>query len=225
MNNVLDLTNVTKTYYLQSETIEVLKNINLSVKQGDFVGIFGPSGSGKSTLLHIIGSLDAPTSGRVLFDGLELFTHRDAELSSIRNMKIGFVFQFHHLLAEFTCVENIALPALVRGTSPGRAYERAQELLDRFGMSDKGKRLPEQLSGGEKQRIAIARALINDPRIILADEPTGNLDYENTAKLLEVFVHLKNEGHTIILVTHSLDIEKVATNVYNLKDGELDAMR
>ncbi|MBN2620887.1 ABC transporter ATP-binding protein [candidate division WOR-3 bacterium] len=224
MNNILELMSVAKTYFLQSETIEVLKNINLSVKQGDFVGIFGPSGSGKSTLLNIIGSLDAPTSGRVLLDGIELFTHRDAELSLIRNSKIGFVFQFHHLLPEFTCVENIALPALVRGTSPGRAHERAQELLDRFGMSDKGGRLPEQLSGGEKQRVAIARALINDPRIILADEPTGNLDYENTAKLLEVFVHLKSEGHTIILVTHSLDIEQVATNVYNLKDGALDVM-
>jgi len=224
MSNVLSLVDVTKTYYLRSENIEVLKNINFSVNEGDFIGVFGPSGSGKSTLLNIIGSLDTPTSGRVLFDTVELFKHSDKELSAIRNTKIGFVFQFHHLLPEFTCLENIALPALVKGQSPSNSFERARSLLDRFGMGDKEKRLPEQLSGGEKQRVAIARALINDPRIILADEPTGNLDYENTGKLLEVFVHLKKEGHTIILVTHSLDVEKVATCVYNLKDGELNAM-
>jgi lipoprotein-releasing system ATP-binding protein len=155
---------------------------------------------------------------------MDLFDHSDRELSSIRNTRIGFVFQFHHLLSEFTCLENIALPAMVSGVSRNNACERAHVLLDRFGMGDKDNRLPEQLSGGEKQRVAIARALINDPLIILADEPTGNLDYENTAKLLDVFEHLKDEGHTIILVTHSLDIEKVATRVYNLKDGELNAM-
>lgn len=224
MSSVLSLIDVTKTYFLQSEIIEVLKHINVTVNQGDFIGVFGPSGSGKSTLLNIIGSLDTPTSGQVLFDTVDVFKHNDKELSAIRNTKIGFVFQFHHLLPEFTCIENIALPALVKGISKHTVLERARSLLDRFGMGDKGQRLPEQLSGGEKQRVAIARALINEPRMILADEPTGNLDYENTGKLLEEFVHLKNEGHTIILVTHSLDIEKVATRVYNLKDGELNAM-
>jgi ABC-type lipoprotein export system ATPase subunit len=224
MNSVLRLESVTKTYYLQSETIEVLKKVNFMVHKGDFIGVFGPSGSGKSTLLNIIGSLDTPTSGLVTFDNVDLFKHSDRELSRIRNTKIGFVFQFHHLLPEFTCVENIALPALVNGTPRNKAYDQAHVLLDRFGMGDKDTRLPEQLSGGEKQRVAIARALVNNPLIVLADEPTGNLDYENTGKLLEVFVRLKDEGHTIILVTHSLDIEKVATRVYNLKDGELNAM-
>ncbi|HEC78079.1 MAG TPA: ABC transporter ATP-binding protein [candidate division WOR-3 bacterium] len=225
MSNILELSDIKKTYYLKHETIEVLKGIDLKVEAGSFVGIFGPSGSGKSTLLNIIGSLDRPTGGRIIFDNLDLSLCSDRELSGIRNKKIGFVFQFHHLLAEFTCLENIALPGLINGVSPKVVYSKAMALLEKFGMADKKGRLPEQLSGGEKQRVAIARALINDPLIILADEPTGNLDDENTDKLLEVFRGLKNEGRTIILVTHSLAIEKIGTDVYNLKEGRLYAMR
>lgn len=224
MNNILELSNVAKTYYLKNETIKVLKDVDLKVKKGGFVVVFGPSGCGKSTLLNIIGSLDRPTSGNVLFDNIDLFSYGDNKLSEIRNRKIGFVFQFHHLLAEFSCLENIALPGLVNGACPKAVYEKAMHLLGKFGMADKKNRLPEQLSGGEKQRIAIARALINDPLLILADEPAGNLDEENTNKLLDVFIDLKNEGGTIILVSHSLDIEKEATNVYNLKEGRLYAM-
>jgi ABC-type lipoprotein export system ATPase subunit len=224
MNNILELSNVTKTYYLKNETIEVLKGVDLKVKKGSFVVIFGPSGCGKSTLLNIIGSLDRPTSGNVLLDNIDLFSYGDSELSEIRNRKIGFVFQFHHLLAEFSCLENIALPGLVNGAFPKTVYKKAMCLLDEFGMADKKNRLPEQLSGGEKQRVAIARAMINDPLIILADEPAGNLDEENTNILLDVFVGLKEEGKTIILVTHSLDIEELGSNVYNLKEGGLYAM-
>jgi ABC-type lipoprotein export system ATPase subunit len=224
MNNILELSNVTKTYYLKNETIEVLKGVDLKVKKGSFVVIFGPSGCGKSTLLNIIGSLDRPTSGNVLLDNIDLFSYGDSELSEIRNRKIGFVFQFHHLLAEFSCLENIALPGLVNGAFPKTVYKKAMCLLDEFGMADKKNRLPEQLSGGEKQRVAIARAMINDPLIILADEPAGNLDEENTNILLGVFVGLKEEGKTIILVTHSLDIEELGSNVYNLKEGRLYAM-
>lgn len=224
MNNILELSNVTKTYYLKNETIEVLKGIDLKVKKGSFVVIFGPSGCGKSTLLNIIGSLDRPTSGDVLLDNIDLFSYGDSKLSEIRNRKIGFVFQFHHLLAEFSCLENIALPGLVNGAFPKTVYKKAMCLLEEFGIADKKNRLPEQLSGGEKQRVAIARAMINDPLIILADEPAGNLDEENTNILLDVFVGLKEEGKTIILVTHSLDIEELGSNVYNLKEGRLYAM-
>lgn len=224
MNNILELSNVTKTYYLKNETIEVLKGVDLKVKKGSFVVIFGPSGCGKSTLLNIIGSLDRPTSGDVLLDNIDLFSYGDSKLSKIRNRKIGFVFQFHHLLAEFSCLENIALPGLVNGAFPKTVYKKAMCLLEEFGMADKKNRLPEQLSGGEKQRVAIARAMINDPLIILADEPAGNLDEENTNILLDVFVGLKEEGKTIILVTHSLDIEELGSNVYNLKEGRLYAM-
>jgi ABC-type lipoprotein export system ATPase subunit len=224
MNNILELSNVTKTYYLKNETIEVLKGVDLKVKKGSFVVIYGPSGCGKSTLLNIIGSLDRPTSGDVLLDNIDLFSYGDSKLSEIRNRKIGFVFQFHHLLAEFSCLENIALPGLVNGAFPKTVYKKAMCLLEEFGMADKKNRLPEQLSGGEKQRVAIARAMINDPLIILADEPAGNLDEENTNILLDVFVGLKEEGKTIILVTHSLDIEELGSNVYNLKEGRLYAM-
>jgi len=224
MSNILEIRNLTKTYYLKNEIIEVLKGINLSVEKSDFVVICGPSGSGKSTLLNIVGSLDRPTSGKVFLDDIELFSHDDVMLSEIRNRNIGFVFQFHHLLAEFSCLENIALPGLVNGISPNVVYEKALSLLEKFGMADKRNRLPEQLSGGEKQRVAIARALINDPLLILADEPTGNLDEANTNKLIEVFVGLKDEGRSIILVTHSLDLAKMGTNVYNLREGKLYAM-
>jgi len=225
MSNILELYHVKKTYYLKHETIEVLNGIDLKADKGSFVVVCGPSGSGKSTLLNIIGSLDHPTSGRVLLDRVELSSYDDSKLSEIRNRKIGFVFQFHHLLAEFSCLENIALPALVNGSSQKSVYEKALSLLEKFGMADKKNRLPEQLSGGEKQRVAIARALINDPLLILADEPTGNLDEENTNKLLEVLLGLNSEGGSIILVTHSLDIAKVGTDVYNLKEGRLNAMR
>ncbi len=224
MNNILRLSDIAKTYFLKNETIEVLKEVNLEVGKGRFVVIVGPSGCGKSTLLNIMGSLDRPTRGTVVLDDVDISSRDDTELSALRNKKLGFVFQFHHLLAEFTCLENIALPGLLSGGQPRRVYQRAEYLLDEFGMADKVNRLPEQLSGGEKQRVAIARALINDPLIILADEPAGNLDEGNTNKLLEVFLDLKNEGKAVILVTHSLDIAKTGTDVYNLREGRLYAM-
>lgn len=224
MSRVLELAHIAKTYYLKNENIEVLRDINLNVEAGHFVIIFGPSGCGKSTLLNIIGSLDHPTSGTVRFDGMDLATQDDVKLSVMRSRHIGFVFQFHHLLAEFTCLENIALPGLVKGGSPKDIYDRALSLLEKFDMLDKQSRLPEQISGGERQRVAIARALINDPLLILADEPAGNLDDENTNKLMDVFLSLRDEGRTILLVTHSLDIEKIGSDVYNLREGQLYAV-
>lgn len=224
MSSILELKEVTKTYFLRSETIHVLAGINLQVKQGSFVVVLGPSGSGKSTLLNIMGSLDSPTSGEVLLDSMNLSSYNDHVLSEMRNKKIGFVFQFHHLLPEFTCVENITLPGLVNGRAPRAVRARAVALLEKLGMADKQNRLPEQLSGGEKQRVAIARSLINDPLIVLADEPTGNLDEENTNKLLDILINLKSEGRTIVLVTHAVDIAKKGTDVYNLREGRLYAV-
>ncbi len=221
MSNILRAEGLQKTYYLKNETINVLRGIDLEVNRGDFVVILGPSGSGKSTLLNILGSLDRPTQGRVTFDGADLFQHSDDELSTLRNRHLGFVFQFHHLLSEFTALENITLPCLKAGIKPREADTRAAELLGKFGMADKERRFPDELSGGERQRVAVARALVNDPLLVLADEPTGNLDEANTAKLLDVFSRLKDEGRTIILVTHSLDIARLGTNVYNLREGKL----
>lgn len=223
-DTILEASDLSKTYYLENETIDVLKHTNLTVKKGSFVVITGPSGSGKSTLLNILGSLDRPTSGKLIFDSVDMFSHDDRQLSEIRNQKMGFVFQFHHLLAEFTCLENVALPALVNGNKPERAYDKAQVLLEKFGIGDKRRRLPDEISGGERQRVAIARAMINDPLVIFADEPTGNLDEENTNKLLQVFLSLKDEGRTVVLVTHSLDIAKKGSDVYNLKERRLYAV-
>ena len=222
---ILQASSLSKTYFLENETIEVLQSVSLQVIKGSFVVILGPSGSGKSTLLNILSSLDRPTEGKVVFDSVDIFSHDDARLSEIRNKKMGFVFQFHHLLAEFTCLENVALPALVNGSAQSKAYRKAQDLLDKFDIGDKKNRLPLEISGGERQRVAIARAMINDPLIIFADEPTGNLDEENTNKLLDVFGSLKDEGRTIVLVTHSLDISKFGSSVYKLKEKELHVVR
>lgn len=221
MNNLLQVQDLHKSYFLKNETIHVLRGINLIVQPGDFVVILGPSGSGKSTLLNILGSLDRPTQGRVEFNGTPILDRSDDEMSRFRNQYLGFVFQFHHLLPEFTAAENIALPALKAGVKPSAALNQARQLLAKFGMADKIQRLPDELSGGERQRVAVARALINNPKLILADEPTGNLDEDNTNKLLDVFSGLKNERQTIILVTHSLDIAKLGSAVYNLKEGKL----
>jgi len=221
---ILEAFDLCKTYFLENETIDVLRNTTLTVKKGSFVVITGPSGSGKSTLLNILGSLDRPTSGKVMFDSVDIFSHDDRQLSEIRNQKMGFVFQFHHLLAEFTCLENVAMPALVDGSEPDKAYEKAQELLEKFGIGNKRQRLPDEISGGERQRVAIARAMVNDPLVVFADEPTGNLDEENTNKLLQVFLSLKDEGRTVVLVTHSLDIARKGTDVYNLKEKRLYAV-
>ncbi len=225
MNEILIAENIEKVYHLRNETLMVLRGINLRVEKGKFIVIFGPSGSGKSTLLNILGSLDRPTRGRVLFNNLDLFANDDRALSRIRNKHIGFVFQFHHLLPEFTVMENIMLPALLNGERGKNLSDRANRLLEMLGIYDKRERFPDELSGGERQRVAIGRAMINDPLLILADEPTGNLDYENTNKLMEMFNHLKVGGRTVVLVTHSMDIAKLGDIVYNLKEGRLYAMR
>lgn len=224
MSELLIAEHVEKTYYLKNEIINVLKGIDLKVAKGQFVVIFGPSGSGKSTLLNILGSLDQPTKGKVWFNEIDLFANDDWALSRIRNRYIGFVFQFHHLLPDFTVLENVVVPAILNGAKVKEINEQALKILERLDISDKKNRFPDELSGGERQRVAIARALINNPLLILADEPTGNLDYENKNKLMEMLLHLKDEGRTIILVTHAMDIARLGDVVYNLKEGRLYAM-
>lgn len=224
MSDLLIAEHIVKTYYLKNETINVLRGIDLEVAKGQFVVIFGPSGSGKSTLLNILGGLDQPTKGKVWFNNLDLFVNDDRTLSRIRNRYIGFVFQFHHLLPDFTVLENVLVPALLNGAKMKEINEQALTIMERLGIGDKKNRFPDELSGGERQRVAIARALINNPLLILADEPTGNLDYENKNKLMEMLLYLKDEGRTIILVTHALDIARLGDVIYNLKEGRLYAM-
>jgi lipoprotein-releasing system ATP-binding protein len=201
-------------------TLKVLKGINLEVSDSSVVTIVGASGAGKSTLLHLIGTLDRPDGGRVLMDGTDLYKLSDKELAEFRNRNIGFVFQFHHLLPEFTAVENVALPAMIAGATKQEAMKRAGELLDYLKLSERATHKPSQLSGGEQQRVAVARALVNNPKLILADEPSGNLDTENARKLHQLFFDLRDRfGQTFVVVTHNTELAQMADRTVTMKDG------
>ena len=220
MSELILAKNITKVYRSGQAHVVALKDVSLEVKKGDFLGVFGPSGSGKSTLLHILGTLDKPTKGEIIIMGVNPATMSDSELSRFRNKKIGFVFQFHHLLRDLTALENVMLPMRVNGVTNAR--EKAIELLEEMGMGHRLHHHPDELSGGENQRVAVARALANDPDILLADEPTGNLDTENEENLLRIFKEL-NESRkmTVVLVSHNLDIREYCDKVFYLKDGVL----
>lgn len=220
MNEILELKEVRKIFSTSSENLEVLKGVNFKLAKGDFISIIGPSGSGKSTLLHIIGGLEHPTSGEVLLFGKNLYNNTEEEISNIRNRLIGFVFQFHHLLQDFTLLENVMLPSLINNSSFENARKNAISLIERFNLTHRIGHKPYQLSGGERQRAAIARALINNPEILLFDEPTGNLDEENAEIVLDVIKSL--EGRTIILVSHNDRVAKITKNVYIIKKGVLE---
>lgn len=200
--------------------IHVLKGISLSILKGEMIAIVGPSGAGKSTLLHILGGLDRPTEGSVTYGGVNIATMTDTALAEFRNKRVGFVFQFHHLLPEFTAVENVAMPALIQGTRLSRALHGANELLQAVGLSHRGDHYPSQLSGGEQQRVAVARSLMNKPSIILADEPSGNLDSQNAA-FLHTLLHDLNIQHgiTLVIVTHNAELAAKASKVIPLIDG------
>ena len=201
-------------------TLKVLKGINLEVADSSVVTIVGASGAGKSTLLHLIGTLDRPDGGRVLMDGTDLYKLSDKELAEFRNRNIGFVFQFHHLLPEFTAVENVALPAMIAGATKTEAMKRAGELLDYLKLSERATHKPSQLSGGEQQRVAVARALVNNPKLILADEPSGNLDTENARKLHQLFFDLRDRfGQTFVVVTHNTELAQMADRTVTMQDG------
>jgi len=201
-------------------SLEVLKGIDLEVKDSEIVIIVGPSGAGKTTLLQILGTLDRPDEGIIIYDNIEVGKLKGKQLAAFRNRKIGFVFQFHQLLPEFTALENICIPAFIAGKSKPEAEKRAKELLRFMNMSDRAEHKPSELSGGEQQRVAVARALINNPSVILADEPSGNLDTENKTGLHKLFLSLRNAfGQTFIIVTHDPTLASLSDRVIHLKDG------
>ena len=215
---MIEIQNVSKSY----GSLTVLHDISLSVNDGEIMAIIGPSGAGKTTLLKIAGSLDKPDSGRVIYDGTDIFKLKDKKLSIFRNRNIGFVFQFHQLLPEFTAVENVALPSLIAGNSRKKAFEMARSLLRQLGMEDRLKHKPAQLSGGEKQRTAIARALVNHPRIVFADEPTGSLDSHNRDEILSIFTSLRDTtGQTFVMVTHDPHLAAIADRTVTMTDGRI----
>ena len=212
---------LTKTYADKGQNIQVLKNTNLEVQKGDLVCITGKSGCGKSTLLHILGLLDSADSGKVLINGNEVSV-KHANAHTIRNRDIGFVFQFHYLVDDLNALENVALPMLIAGTNKSDALVRARDLLEILGMQDRAKHFPNQLSGGEQQRLALARALINRPQIVLADEPTGNLDPQHSSEVWGLFHKLNRElQQTFVIVTHDPELAKQSHRTYELKDGRL----
>ena len=201
-------------------SLQVLKGIGLTINQGEIVSIVGPSGAGKTTLLQIIGTLDRADSGRVLFDGVDVSLYSEKQLSAFRNEHIGFVFQFHQLLPEFSAVENVMMPALIKGDSMADARRRAMAMLDFLGLTDRATHKPAELSGGEKQRVAVARALVNRPQVILADEPSGSLDTQNREELHRLFFDLRRDlGQTFIIVTHDESLAATTDRTIHLRDG------
>jgi len=221
---VLEVKNVSKSFASKQgqEELQVLQNINLEISKGSSVSIVGSSGSGKSTLLHILGGLDLPTSGNVFFKGTDLTSLTSDQLASFRNKNLGFIFQFHHLLPEFTALENVFMPGLIAGTPFKSLKKQASDLLGTFGLGDRLEHRPSELSGGEQQRVAVARALINNPEVILADEPTGNLDEKSTQNLLDIlFPLVKDRNLTLVMVTHDMAIANACDLTYKLEHGKL----
>ncbi len=215
---------LTKHYATAAGTLEVLRGVSLHVDQAEIVAITGESGTGKSTLLHLLGGLDRPTSGSVFYDGKDIFEQDDESLARVRNRSVGFVFQFHHLLPEFTALENVAMPAMIGGASLSRASSRSRNLLEQLGLGGRLDHRPSQLSGGEQQRVAVARALMNEPELVLMDEPTGNLDTRTADSLHDEIVRLcEAAGQTFVIVTHNPSLAERAHRVLHLEEGRLAA--
>jgi putative ABC transport system ATP-binding protein len=220
---VIDIENITKDYVMGQETVHALRGVSLEIRRNEYLAIMGPSGSGKSTLMNMLGCLDTPTSGRYQFNGKNVAEMDDDELAAIRNREIGFVFQTFNLLPRSTSLRNVELPLIYAGIDPETREQRATEALMHVGLGDRLQHKPNELSGGQRQRVAIARALVNDPSIILADEPTGNLDSKTGEEIMALFEELYQRGHTIILVTHERDIAKHARRAVHLRDGLIES--
>jgi putative ABC transport system ATP-binding protein len=225
LDAVILLEEIRKNYIMGRQELQVLKGISLSIQRNDYVALMGPSGSGKSTLMNILGCLDSPTSGSYVLNGNDVSKMEDAELAEIRNKEIGFVFQQFNLLPRLTALENVALPLVYAGISKKMRTEMAMEVIRKVDLQDRSHHRPNELSGGQCQRVAIARALVNNPSIILADEPTGNLDTKTSYEIMNIFSKIHNEGNTVVLVTHEEDISNYARRVIRLRDGIIETDR
>ena len=219
MSNLITIRNLKKTYQIGEEVIEALKDVSLSISRNEYVALMGPSGSGKSTLMNMLGCLDTPTSGEYVLNNLSVASMSDNQLAEVRNKQIGFVFQTFNLLPRATTLDNVALPLVYAGMPKAARDKRAKEVLESVGLGNRMNHKPNELSGGQRQRVAIARALVNDPAIILADEPTGNLDSKTSVEIMGLFEEIHKRGNTIILVTHEEDIALHAHRIVRLKDG------
>jgi lipoprotein-releasing system ATP-binding protein len=224
MGTLVAVERVSKTFVHEGRQVPILNGIDLSIDQGEMLCVVGPSGAGKSTLLHLLGTLDLPSEGRILYDGQDVTTYSSARLADFRNRSIGFVFQFHHLLPEFTALENVLMPGRIRGENRGALEQRARDLLSEVGLAQRLTHRPGELSGGEQQRVALARALIMQPRLVLADEPTGNLDTTTGRAMHELLFGLnQTRGTTFLVVTHSRELAEQMPRVVQMRDGRIEA--
>jgi putative ABC transport system ATP-binding protein len=222
-SNVIQLEEIKKSYYMGKQELQVLKGVSLNILRNEYVALMGPSGSGKSTLMNILGCLDSPTSGKYILNGHDVSTMLDNDLADIRNKEIGFVFQQFNLLPRLTALENVALPLVYAGISKKTRLEMAMEVLRKVDLMDRSHHRPNEMSGGQCQRVAIARALVNNPSIILADEPTGNLDTKTSYEIMNIFSKIHADGNTVVLVTHEEDISNYAKRVIRLRDGLIES--
>lgn len=216
---LISIQHLNKTYIMGTEKVEALKDVSIDIAQNEYVALMGPSGSGKSTLMNLLGCLDSPTSGKYWLNGIEVSTMNDGDLAEVRNKQIGFVFQTFNLLPRLSALENVALPLVYAGYSKADRLEKARKTLESVGLGDRVMHKPNELSGGQRQRVAVARALVNDPAIILADEPTGNLDTKTSHEIMALFEQIHRAGNTVILVTHEADIAQHAHRIVRLRDG------
>lgn len=223
MKEIIRIENIKKTYYIGKEIVEALKGVDISIKQNEYVALMGPSGSGKSTLMNILGCLDTPTSGTYILNDNDVSALTDDKLAEIRNKEIGFVFQTFNLLPRSTTLENVVLPLVYAGKSKSERIARGKEVIESVGLTDRMDHKPNELSGGQRQRVAVARALVNNPSIILADEPTGNLDTKTSYEIMALFEEIHAKGNTIIIVTHEEDIAQHAHRIIRLRDGEIES--